>query len=114
MRAEGGGPADPPAAGGRKGRAKTEKTASRHLRTLLAEGRLPECWIPPAQILEYRALLETYHDLRTAHTAKRSCAVFFHQGAPPLSDDALRTEAGLAKLRAAAAAHLSPAGQPHA
>jgi transposase len=37
--------------------------------------------------------------------------VFFHQGAPPLSDDALRTEQGLAKLRAAAAAHLSPAGQ---
>jgi hypothetical protein len=36
---------------------------------LLAEGRLPECWIPPAQILEYRALLETYHDLRTEHTA---------------------------------------------
>ena len=37
--------------------------------------------------------------------------MFFHQGGPPLSDDAFRSEAGLAKLRAAAAAHLSPAGQ---
>ncbi len=106
-------PADTAALRGRKRHAKTDKTDARHLRTLLAEGRLPECWIPPAQILEYRALLETYHDLRTAHTAwvQRIHAVFFHQGAPPLSDDALRTEAGLAKLRAAAAAHLSPAGQ---
>ncbi len=83
------------------------------MRALLVEGRLPECWIPPAQILEYRALLETYHDLRRAHTAwvQRIHAVFFHQGAPPLSEGALRTEPGLAGLRAAAAAHLSPAGQ---
>ena len=52
-------PADTAAARGRKRHAKTDKTDSRHLRVLLAEGRLPECWIPPAQILEYRALLET-------------------------------------------------------
>jgi hypothetical protein len=62
-------PAGTAAARGRKRHAKTGKTDARHLRTLLAEGRLPECWIPPAQILEYRALLETYHDLRAAHTA---------------------------------------------
>jgi transposase len=37
--------------------------------------------------------------------------VFFHQGAPPLSEGALRTEPGLEALRAAAAAHLSAAGQ---
>ena len=42
---------------------------------------------------------------------RRSCAVFFHQGAPRLGEDGLRTGQGLAKLRAAAAAHLSPAGQ---
>ncbi len=106
-------PADTAAARGRKRHAKTDKTDSRHLRVLLAEGRLPECWIPPAQVLEYRALLETYHDLRTEHTAwvQRIHAVFFHQGAPRLGEGALRTEAGLAALRAAAAAHLSPAGQ---
>jgi transposase len=106
-------PADTAAARGRKRHAKTGKTDARHLRTLLAEGRLPECWIPPAQILEYRALLETYHDLRAEHTAwvQRIHAVFFHQGAPPLGEGALRTEQGLAGLRATAAAHLSPAGQ---
>ena len=37
--------------------------------------------------------------------------MFFRQGAPRLGEGALRTEAGLAALRAAAAAHLSPAGQ---
>jgi transposase len=42
---------------------------------------------------------------------QRIHAVFFHQGAPPLGEGALRTEPGLAGLRAAAAAHLSPAGQ---
>jgi len=76
-------PADTAAARGRKRHAKTDKTDARHLRQLLAEGRLPECWIPPAQILECRALLETYHDLRRERTAwaQRIHAVFFHQGA---------------------------------
>ena len=106
-------PADTAALRGRKRHAKTDKTDSAHLRRLLAEGRLPECWIPPEQILEYRALMQTYHDLRREHTAwvQRIHAVFFHQGAPRLGEDALRTEQGLARLRAAAAACLSPAGQ---
>jgi transposase len=106
-------PADTAAARGRKRHAKTDKTDSRHLRTLLAEGRLPECWIPPAHVLEYRALLETYHDLRRERTAwaQRIHAVLFHQGAPGLGDGALRSEQGLAALREASAAHLSPAGQ---
>jgi transposase len=106
-------PADTAALRGRKRHAKTDKTDARHLRSLLAEGRLPECWIPSAHILECRALLGTYHDLRRAHTAwvQRIHAVFFHQGAPPLGERALRTEPGIAGLRAAAAAHLSAAGQ---
>jgi hypothetical protein len=49
-------PADTAALRGRTRHAKTDKTDARHLRSLLAEGRLPECWIPPGQILEYRAL----------------------------------------------------------
>ena len=106
-------PADTAFARGRKRHAKTGKTDCRHLRMLLAEGRLPECWIPPARILECRALLETYHDLRREHTAwvQRIHAVLFHQGAPALGEGALRGEQGLAALRAAAAVHLSPAGQ---
>ena len=37
--------------------------------------------------------------------------MFFHQGASRLGEGALRTGQGLAGLRTAAAAHLSPAGQ---
>jgi transposase len=106
-------PADTAFARGRRRHAKTDKTDCRHLRTLLAEGRLPECWIPPGRILECRALLELWSDLRREHTAwaQRIHAVFFHQGAPALGEGALRSEQGLAALREAAATHLSPAGQ---
>jgi len=106
-------PADAAAARGRERHAKTGRTGSRHLGQLLADGRLPECWIPPRQVLECRALLEAYQALRREHTAwvQRIRAVFFHQGAPRLGEGALRTAQGLAAVRAASAAHLSPAGQ---
>ena len=106
-------PADTAFARGRKRHAKTDKTDCRHLRQLLAEGRLPECWVPPGRILEGRALLELYHDLRAEHTAwvQRIHAVLFHQGAPALGAGTLRTAQGVAALRAAAAGWLSPAGQ---
>src|SRR5207344_1630606 len=106
-------PADTAFARGCMRHAKTDKTDSRHLRELLAEGRLPECWIPPSRILECRALLETYHDLRAEHTAwvQRIHAVLFHQGAPALGGGTLRTGPGLAALRDVSAACLSPAGQ---
>ena len=78
-------PADTAFGRGRKRHAKTGKTDSRHLRMLLAQGRLPECWIPPGHILEARALPATYHDLRREHAAwvQRIHAVLFHQGARP-------------------------------
>ncbi len=106
-------PAGTAALRGRKRHAKTDKTDSRHLRVLLADGRLPECWIPPSHVLECRALLELYHDLRVEHTAwvQRIHAVLFHQGARQLGEEGLRTGEGLAALRAIAAAQLSPAGQ---
>ena len=77
-------PADTAFARGRKRHAKTDKTDCRHLRMLLAEGGLPECWIPPGRILECRALLETYHDLRAEHTAwaQRIHAVLVPPGRP--------------------------------
>jgi hypothetical protein len=77
-------PAGTAFARGRKRHAKTNKTDARHLRMLLAEGRLPECWIPPAHVLECRALLELYNDLRRERTAwaQRVHAVLFHQGGP--------------------------------
>jgi hypothetical protein len=103
----------PPSPAAASGTPRPTRPDCRHLRTLLAEGRLPECWIPPGHILECRALLETYHDLRAEHTAwvQRIHAVLFHQGAPALGEGTLRTGQGLAGMRAAAAAHLSPAGQ---
>jgi transposase len=107
------GPADTAALRGRKRHAKTDRTDSRHLRQLLADGRLPGCWIPPWHVLECRALLETYHDLRVEHTAwvQRIHAALFHQGAPQLGEGGLRAGEGLAALQAIAAAQLSPAGQ---
>jgi transposase len=106
-------PAGTAFARGRKRHAKTGKTDCRHLRMLLAEGRLPECWIPPGRILECRALLEACHDLRAEHTAwvQRIHAVLFHHGVPALGAGTLRTGPGVAALRAVTAGWLSPAGQ---
>jgi transposase len=75
-------PADTAAARGRKRHAKTDKTDCRHLRQLLAEGRLPGCWVPPPHILECRALLETYHDLRAEHTAQAQLRGLLPPGRP--------------------------------
>lgn len=105
-------PADVAALRGRRRHPKTDRIDARQLRELLMAGRLPECWIPPAQILEYRALLETYHDLRSEHTAwvQRIHAVLFHQGARRPCDG-LRSAQGQAELAAIVATELSPAGQ---
>ena len=104
-------PADTAALRGRKRRAKTDRADARHLRQVLADHRLPECWIPPSHVLECRALLETYRALRGEHTAwvQRIHAVLFHQGVALPGD--LRTAQGREMLRAVAAARLSPAGQ---
>src|SRR3954466_9088422 len=62
-------PVDTSAARGPKRRAKTGRTDARLLRDLLADGRLPESWIPPAHVLEMRARLQLFKDLREQHTA---------------------------------------------
>jgi transposase len=105
-------PADTAALRGPKRHAKTDRADSQHLRQLLSDGRLPECWIPPGQVLEDRALLETYHDLRVEHTAwvQRIHAVLFHQGARRPGGE-LRSAQGQAELAAITAAELSAAGQ---
>jgi transposase len=103
-------PAELAASRGRKRHPKTDRADARHAREQLAAGRLPECWIPPPHVLEARALLEAYHDLRAEHTAwvQRIHAVAFHQGAP--RPGALSGPGGAARL-AALAGQLSPAGQ---
>jgi transposase len=106
-------PADTAALRGRKRRAKTDRTDSRHIRELVDSGRLPLCWIPPWRVLECRALLQAYHDLRVAHTGwvQRVHAVLFHQGAPALGRGGLSSAAGLERLGQISAEQLSPAGQ---
>jgi transposase len=103
-------PADTSAARGRKRHAKTDRTDSHLIRDLLLQGRLPSCYIPPSDILEIRALLECYQDLRRDHTAwiQRIHAVLFHQGAPAWVEHG---DQGRARLRSLAAEHLSAAGQ---
>ncbi len=78
-------PADTAALRGKKRHAKTDKADARHLRTHLLAGDLPECWIPPAHVLEARALVRLYKDLLDERGAwrQRIAATVFHQGAPP-------------------------------
>jgi transposase len=77
-------PADTSAARGPKRRAKTDQLDARHLRELLACGRLPESWIPPAQVLEVRTQVRCYKALADEHTAwlQRVQATLFHHGVP--------------------------------
>jgi transposase len=81
-------PADTSVLRGPKRRVKTDKADAQLLRELLAAGRVPECYIPPSQVLEWRAQLELYHDLWVEHTgwAQRIHAVCFHQGTTALGE----------------------------
>jgi transposase len=88
-------PAETSALRGRKRRAKTDRTDSRWLRTLLAEGRLPEAWIPPAHVREWRTrtrLRKTLVEERTAWL-QRIRATLFHHGIAP-SPTTLTSEQG--------------------
>ncbi len=80
-------PAETSALRGPKRRAKTDREDARWLRTLLAEGRLPEAWIPPAHISELRTrtrLRKTLIDERTAWLQRVRATLFHHgvSGAP--------------------------------
>src|SRR6266545_2200142 len=56
-------PADTQAARGRKRDAKTDRSDSRLLRELLQSGDLPESWIPPEAVLEWRERVRLYKAL---------------------------------------------------
>ena len=101
-------PADTAALRGRERHAKTDKTDSRHLRSHLLAGDLPESWIPPGHVLEARAVVRLYKDLLDERGAwhQRIAATLFHQGVPVSAS--MATAAGRA---AVAQMNLSPAGQ---
>ena len=67
---------------GRKRRAKTDREDARWLRELLAEGRLPEAWIPPAHVRQWRSRARLRHTLIDERTQwlQRIQATLFHHG----------------------------------
>jgi transposase len=101
-------PADTAALRGRKRHAKTDKTDSRHLRSHLLAGDLPESWIPAGHVLEARATVRLYKDLVDERGAwhQRIAATLFHQGVPVTAS--MATASGRA---AAGQLDLSPAGR---
>ena len=73
---------------GRKRRAKTDRADARWLRRLLAEGRLPEAWIPPDHICWLRMRTRLRHTLQDEATAwrQRIQATLVQLGEPALPD----------------------------
>ncbi len=75
-------PAETRALRGRKRRAKTDREDARWLRELLAEGRLPEAWIPPDHVRQWRSRARVRHMLIDERTRwlQRIQATLFHHG----------------------------------
>jgi transposase len=75
-------PADTMAKRGRKKRAKTDRADARLLRELLAKGELPESWIPPRVVLEWRERTVLYKSLMDQRRVwiQRIHAELFHHG----------------------------------
>jgi transposase len=80
---------------GRKRRAKTDREDARWLRELLAEGRLPEAWIPPEHVRQWRSRARLRHTLIDERTQwmQRIQATLFHHGVGG-TPDKLRARAG--------------------
>jgi transposase len=86
-------PADTQAARGRKHRAKTDRTDARLLRELLASGDLPESWIPPTAVLEWRERVRRYKSLvdqRTTWVQRVHAELYQHGVSVP--EGAIRSE----------------------
>lgn len=81
-------PADTQAARGRKRHAKTDRSDCRLLRELLGDGRLPESWIAPTVVLEWRErvrLYKTLVDQRSTWVQRIHAELFQHGVAVPES-----------------------------
>jgi transposase len=104
-------PADTQAARGRKRHAKTDRSDSQLLRELLQAGNLPESWIPPTPVLEWRERVRLYKSLidqRTTWVQRIHAELYQHGVAIP--EGAIRWS----KTRAALASdtlELSPAAR---
>jgi transposase len=80
---------------GPKRRAKTDREDAKWLRELLAAGRLPEAWIPPEHVRQWRSRARMRHTLVDERTRwmQRIQATLFHHGITG-TPDKLRTSAG--------------------
>ena len=87
-------PADTQAARGRKRHAKTDRSDARLMRELLQTGELPESWIPPTAVLEWRERVRLYKSLVDQRTCGRSGST------PSCSNTASRSPSG--EIRSAA------------
>ena len=108
-------PADTQAARGKKHRAKTDRSDARLLRELLQSGELPESWIPPTAVLEWRERVRLYKSLvdqRRVWIQRIHAELFQHGVAVPeaqirstdtrdrlLSDEVDLTPAGRQRVR---------------
>ena len=81
---------------GRKRRAKTDRQDARWLRELLAEGRLPESWIAPEHVRQWRSRLHLRKALIDQRTQwlLRIRSVLYHHGLSAGAPDRIARSAG--------------------
>ena len=95
-------PADTQAARGRKRHAKTDRSDARILRELLQSGDLPESWIPPTDVLEWRERVRLYKSLvdqRRVWIQRIHAELFQHGVAVPEAAIRSATDPGVADRR---------------
>jgi transposase len=88
-------PVETSALRGRKRRAKTDRADAKWLRELLVEGRLPESWMPPEHVRQWRSRARLRNTLVGERTGwgQRIRATLYHHGVSGVPDD-LRSLAG--------------------
>ena len=103
-------PAQAQAARGNKRRAKTDRSDARLLCRLAREGRVPDSWIPPTVILEWRERVRSYRtllDQRTAWAQRLHAELYQHGVAVPeahIAADDTRALLGSERVELTAAA----------
>ena len=80
---------------GSKRRAKTDRTDAKWLSELLFQGRLPEAWLPPEHVRQWRSRARLRNTLVAERTSwtQRIRATLYHHGVAGAPDE-LRTLAG--------------------
>jgi transposase len=88
-------PVEASALRGRKRRAKPDRADARWLRELLFQGRLPEPWLPPEHVRQWRSRARLRNTLVAERTSwtQRIRATLYHHGVAGAPDE-LRTLAG--------------------